>query len=137
MSHLFPKYKKSHTLQTALPIKNNCFSFHFPLSAPTARPPEQAEPAGGNPLTRERCECSGLVGDGDSSSHSRFKEYLGDRSSFTKVTLTDQATGWRPCHQFIRITALPEREHGQVHWAGNRLDKLWCSCPTATSFLIQ
>ena len=52
MSNLFPKYKKSHTLQTALLVKNDSFSFHFPLVSPTAQPLWQAEPPGGNPLTR-------------------------------------------------------------------------------------
>ena len=52
MSNLFPKYKKSHTLQTALLVKNDSFSFHFPLVSPTAQPLRQAEPPGGNPLTR-------------------------------------------------------------------------------------
>lgn len=37
MSNLFPKYKKSHTLQTALLVKGNSFSFHFPLMSPTAQ----------------------------------------------------------------------------------------------------
>lgn len=40
MSNLFPKYKKSHTLQTALPVKNS-FSFRFPLIFPQPSPPSE------------------------------------------------------------------------------------------------
>lgn len=61
MSNLFPKYKKRHTLPTVLPVKNDSFSFHFPLVSPTAQRLPQAEPPGGNPLTRDLSECSGPV----------------------------------------------------------------------------
>lgn len=40
MSNLFPKYKKSHTLPTALLVKGDSFSFHFPLMSPTAPSPK-------------------------------------------------------------------------------------------------
>lgn len=70
MSNLFPKYKKRHTLQTALPVKNDSFSFHFPLVSPTAQPLPQAEPPGGNPLTRHLSECSGLVSNRNPVSYS-------------------------------------------------------------------
>lgn len=64
MSNLFPKYKKRYTLQTALLVKNNSFSFHFPLVSPTAQPLPQAEPLGGNPLTRDQANALGLCAKG-------------------------------------------------------------------------
>lgn len=105
MSNLFPKYKKSHTLQTALLVKGNSFSFHFPLMSPTAqslkptlRKPPPREPTG--VLLWAVCKR-------DPSSHHQSGEYQGNPSRFTKVTPTNLATCSRPARTLIKVTTLP------------------------------
>lgn len=117
MSNLFPKYKKSPTLQTALLVKNDSFSFHFPLISPTGQPLKQAEPPGGNPLARNRGECSGLVCKRDPVNYSQSREYHGNLRSFINVTLAEQAPCLRPLTKFISHCSPVsiKREGGHIH----------------------
>lgn len=141
MSNLFPKYKKSHTLQTGLPVKNNSFSFHFPLISPTAQPLQQVQPPLGNPLTRYPSECSGFVCKRDPGTYSQSREYHGNPSSFTKVTLVEQAAFLRPVSKCIsHCSSISIKRNGRHSpWAGKRLEQLWCSkpSPSAMAFLAQ
>lgn len=50
MSNLFPKYKKSHTLPTALLVKGDSFSFHFPLMSPTVPSPKPSRATAETPF---------------------------------------------------------------------------------------
>lgn len=140
MSNLFPKYE-SHTLQTGLPVKNNSFSFHFPLISPTAQPLQQVQPPHGNPLTRYPSECSGLVCKRDPGTYSQSREYHGNPSSFTKVTPIEQATCLRPVNKCIsHCSSISLKRNGRhSQWVGKQLEKLWCSkpSPSAMAFLVQ
>lgn len=98
MSNLFPKYKKSHRLQTALPVKNRQFLFSLPINLSHSPTPEATGATAWKPPHQEP---SPMLCAPVQKEPSKLQGILRQPSKVINGSLVEQATCSRPLNKLI------------------------------------